>query len=148
MLEDIGNSQDCEDIEEMRLCRNISQERIFVLWKELCGKMEEEVFEKYNVEATKKGAYTQRGEPPTRRWEEDCWVRIFSWFREDSFQRNNKFSCRKNGSRRNKAATENCGHGRDDEVTEGKGQNGCALAADCKKNMGPPRMRGHTAAAA
>ena len=35
-------------------CRNISQDCVNERWKELCGKMEEEVLEKYRVEETKK----------------------------------------------------------------------------------------------
>ena len=37
-------------------------EEVNGLWQELCGKMEEEVLEKCNVEQAKKGAYKGRGE--------------------------------------------------------------------------------------
>ena len=47
--------------------RSTSQEDIDVLWKELCGNMEEEVLEKYKVDEAKKIAYQERGEP--LRWQ-------------------------------------------------------------------------------
>ena len=43
--------------------RNISKAGIHELWKELCGKMKEEILEKYIVQETKKGAYKERREP-------------------------------------------------------------------------------------
>ena len=54
----------------------------------------EEMLEKYKMEVSKKGAYKGRSEPsecrmvrrvkkyPPRKWCEDCWTRIFSWFGE------------------------------------------------------------------
>ena len=56
------------------------------MWKELFGRMEEEVLEKYKVDENKKGAYKGRDEPSEcrivyrvkkyqpRMWCEDCWV--------------------------------------------------------------------------
>ena len=41
----------------------INQEEVENWWKELCGKMEKEVLEKYRVEESKKSAYKGRGEP-------------------------------------------------------------------------------------
>ena len=63
MLEDVANRQDYEDTEERRQRRHIRQEGTNELWKELCGKMEEEVLEKYKVEEGKEDAYKGRGEP-------------------------------------------------------------------------------------
>ena len=42
--------------------RNISQEGIDELWKELCFKIQEDVLVKYKVKETKKGAYKGHGE--------------------------------------------------------------------------------------
>ena len=39
------------------------QEEVDSLWEELCGKMVEEILEKYRVEESKKSAYKGRGEP-------------------------------------------------------------------------------------
>ena len=39
------------------------QEGIHELWMKLCGSMEEEVMEKYNVEEAKEDAHKGRGEP-------------------------------------------------------------------------------------
>ena len=86
MLEEVANRQDYEDTEERRQRRHIRQEGTNELWKELCGKMEEEVLEKCKVEEIKKDAYKGRGEPlkwpivkqekrdPPRKWSEDCWA--------------------------------------------------------------------------
>ena len=63
MLEEVANRQDYEDTEERRQRRHIRQEGTNELWKELCGKMEEEVLEKYKVEEGKEDAYKGRGEP-------------------------------------------------------------------------------------
>ena len=63
MLEEVANRQDYDDTEERRLRRHIRQEGTNELWKELCGKMEEEVLEKYKVEQIKEDAYKGRGEP-------------------------------------------------------------------------------------
>ena len=64
------------------------------MWKKLLGKIEEEVLEKNKVEVSTRGATIGRGEPSEwrivhrvkkkqpRKWSEDCWARIFSWFRE------------------------------------------------------------------
>ena len=49
--------------DEMVQWRSINQEEVNGLWQEPCGKMEEEVLEKCNVEQAKKGAYKGRGEP-------------------------------------------------------------------------------------
>ena len=70
----------------MRQWRHLSQEDIDELWEEVCGKMEEEL-EKYKVEEAKKDARNGARYHP-RKWRQDCWARIFSWFRESSFQRN------------------------------------------------------------
>ena len=63
MLEDVADRQGFEDTEEMVQWRSIGQERVKDLWKELSGKMEEEVLAKYKVEEAKKGACQGRGEP-------------------------------------------------------------------------------------
>ena len=42
---------------------SINHEEVDNLWKELCGKMAEEVLEKDKVEEAKMGAYKGRGEP-------------------------------------------------------------------------------------
>ena len=47
--------KECEDTEEMRQWRHLSQEGIHVLWKQLCGKMEDKL-EKYKVDEAKKVA--------------------------------------------------------------------------------------------
>ena len=76
--------------------RSINQEGMDNVWKVLCGKMADEVLEKYNVEENKKGACKGRGKPlkwrivqrvkkyQPRKVGEDCWARIYSRLREYS----------------------------------------------------------------
>ena len=49
MPEEVASEQECEDTEEMRQWRHVSQERRSEMWKELCGKMEEEVLERLKM---------------------------------------------------------------------------------------------------
>ena len=84
-----------EETEEMIGWRAMSQLDVDEFWK----KIEEEVLNKYKVEDSKRGAYRGRGTPlerrrvrrsktyRARRWGEDCWARIFAWFREYKLQR-------------------------------------------------------------
>ena len=63
-----------------------------------CRTLEEEVLEKCDVDVSKRGVYKGRGEPSEwrmvqkvkkyqpRKLVEDCWARIFSWFRENDLQ--------------------------------------------------------------
>ena len=39
MLEEVASKQEYEDTEEMIKWRNINQEGVDALWKELCGKL-------------------------------------------------------------------------------------------------------------
>ena len=92
-MEKKASKQEFRDTEEMVQWRSINQKGLDNLWKELCEQMEAEVSEKYNVEENKKGACKGRGEPlewrfvqrikkyQLRKWSEDCWAIIFSWFR-------------------------------------------------------------------
>ena len=61
--------------------------------------MKAKVWRSSKIEEAKKGAYKGRGESlewrivkkqtyQLRRWSEDCWARILSWFRECILQRN------------------------------------------------------------
>ena len=68
-------------------------------WKNLAGKIEAEVLDKYKVENSKREAYRGRDAPlewrrlrrskkyRIRKWREDCWARIFALFREYNLQR-------------------------------------------------------------
>ena len=59
------------------------------MWKDLCGRVEEGVLEKYKFDETMKEAYRRRGEPfiwhivkkekryQPGKWREDCWARTF-----------------------------------------------------------------------
>ena len=86
-----------EDTEEMRKWRGMSQDGMDRCWKDLAGRMEEEVLDKYKVE--EREALGGRGAPlgwksvrknkkyRKRKWGEDCWARVFSLFREYNLQR-------------------------------------------------------------
>ena len=75
-----------EDTEEMVKWRGLKQEEMDLCWKELAGRMEEEVLDKYKkVEDSKREAYRGRGSPlewrrvrrrkkhRIRKWSEFCW---------------------------------------------------------------------------
>ena len=112
MLEETAHRQECEDTEEIVLCRSISQDCVDGLWKELCGTLEEGVLEKYKVDEANKGACQGREEPldwrivkrekrfQPRMWREGCWAGIFSWFREYGLQRKKRFAGRKRRKKR------------------------------------------------
>ena len=55
--EEAANMEECEDAEGVVRWRSISQEGSDELWKELCGTMAEEVWEKYEVDEATKGAH-------------------------------------------------------------------------------------------
>ena len=83
-----------EDTAEMIEWRSMSQKEMDQCWKELAGKMEEEVLNKYKVEDSKRGAYRGRGcslcgKAGSTGYEsgEDCRARIFALFREYNLQR-------------------------------------------------------------
>ena len=86
-----------EDTEEMRRRRSLNQSETNLCWKILAEREEEEVLDKYKVENTKKillqGEVTPwNGEGYAKtlkigKWREDCWARIFSFFREYNLQR-------------------------------------------------------------
>ena len=92
-----------------------------------------EVLDNFWCEENKRGACTERGEPPEwqitkkekrdepTKWEEHCWARTFSWPREHSFQRN---KCMQAG--RTELATKSGSQGKDEEKNEGTGENRCA----------------------
>ena len=63
MTKEVASKKEFEDTEEMVQWRSISEEDIHELWTALCGRMEEEVLEKYNAEEAKKRAYEGRGQP-------------------------------------------------------------------------------------
>ena len=50
MLEEVGCRQEFEETEEMVRWRSISINEMSIFWKEVSGRMEEEVLEKYNVQ--------------------------------------------------------------------------------------------------
>ena len=52
-----------EDTEEMRKWRGLSQSEMDLRWKNLAGRMQEEVFRKYKVEESKREAFGGRGPP-------------------------------------------------------------------------------------
>ena len=68
----------------------------------MCGKLAEEVLEKYKVEEFKKSAFKRPGEPPEwgivrgdkryqlQKWSEEYWARLYLWFREYSLQRHKR----------------------------------------------------------
>ena len=66
MLEEVASKLEYEDTEEMIKWRNINQEGVDALWKELRGKLEEELCEKFKLEETEKGPNQERNEQP--RW--------------------------------------------------------------------------------
>ena len=63
VLEEVTSKRDIEEMGEMVQWKSINQEEVHNLWKELCGKIQEEVLEKYKVEEFKRGACKGRGEP-------------------------------------------------------------------------------------
>ena len=92
------------------------------------------MLEKYKVEVSKRGAYKGRGEPSERimvqrvhqyqswKWSEDCWARIFPWFRRcDAAKKHAGKSDRKGGD---ETAAEDEDHDRDDKENPIKRQRG------------------------
>ena len=83
-----------KDTKEMIGWRSLKQEEVDECWRTVAGEIEEEVLNNYKVEDSKREAYRGRGAPLEwstvrrsnkyrhRKWCEDCWARIFSWFRE------------------------------------------------------------------
>ena len=84
----------------------MSQHDVDDCWKKIAGKIEEEVLDEYKVENSKREAYRGRGallewrlvrrskKYRVRKWSENCWARIFSWFREYNLQRIQKYAGR------------------------------------------------------
>ena len=56
-MKEKANSLLEEDTEEMRKWRGMSQEEMDQCWKNLAGKIEAEVLDKYKVEDSKRDAY-------------------------------------------------------------------------------------------
>ena len=93
-MKSLSGSILAEDTAEMIGWRMMSQLDMDECWKKTAGKIEEEVLNYYNEEDSKRGAYRGKGMPPEwrrvrrskkyrmRKWCEDCWARIFTWFRE------------------------------------------------------------------
>ena len=52
-----------EDTEEMNRWRSLNQGEMDLCWKNLAERMEEEVFDKYKDEESKKGTFKSRGNP-------------------------------------------------------------------------------------
>ena len=52
-----------EDAEEMRKWKGLSHSEMDLRWKNLAGRMEEKVLEKYKVEESKREAFRGRGAP-------------------------------------------------------------------------------------
>ena len=89
-----SNRSSKEDTEEMKNWRDMKYEEIDQCWRDLAGRMEEEVLHKYKVEDSKREVYRGRdshgGKKRVRKskkynikkWWEDCWTRVFSLFRE------------------------------------------------------------------
>ena len=97
-MKEYRSKREVKDSEEVVQPRSIHQEEVDHFGKELCGKILEEVLEKYKVEDTKKGAYKNRERLEWRifkrvhkyqsgKWCEDCWARIYAWHWEYSLQR-------------------------------------------------------------
>ena len=88
-----------EDTEAMIGWRAMSQLEVDECWTKIAGTTEEGVLNMYKEECTKREAYRGRGAPLDWRlvqrsmkyrilkWCEDCWARIFSWFKEHTLQR-------------------------------------------------------------
>ena len=82
-----------------RTRRSISQEETDEFCKRIAENIEDEVLENTRWRIAKREAYRGRGVPSEwrmvrrikkyqlRKWSEDCWARIFSWFREYNLQR-------------------------------------------------------------
>ena len=69
-----------EDTEEMRKWRGLSQSEMDLYWKNLAGRMEEEVLDKYKIEESKREASRGRGAPlEWRRVRENKRYRIRKW---------------------------------------------------------------------
>ena len=76
-----------EDTEEVKKWRGLSQSEMDQSWKNLAGRTEEGVLDKYKVEESNKEAFgcgsalgveegAQTQEIRIRKWREDCWARI------------------------------------------------------------------------
>ena len=52
-----------ENTEEMRKWRGLSQSEVDLCWKNLDGRMADDVLEKYKVEESKRKAFRGRGAP-------------------------------------------------------------------------------------
>ena len=95
-----------EDTEEMIGWRAMDQLDVNECWTKIVGKNEEEVVNTYKMEDSKREAHRGRGAPlewrlvrrskkhRIRRWSEDCWARIFVWFRGYNLQRIQKYAGR------------------------------------------------------
>ena len=126
-----------EDSEEMIAWRTMSQEEMDECWKKPAGKIEEVVLDQYKVEDSKRGTYRGRCSPlewrrvgrsrkyKIQRWGEDCWARIFSWFREYDLQRLQRMNITKDMAKKITAK------GRMDANSSGWVSE--LLAADCEK---------------
>ena len=77
----------------------MSQDGVDECWMRIAEKIEEEVWDEYKVDGSKREACKGRGAHPEwrlvrrrknyplRQWSEDCQAKIFSWFREYNLQR-------------------------------------------------------------
>ena len=97
-MKDKTSSSSEEETGEIIEWRSMSQEEVDQGWKKLPEKIEEEVLDRYKVEDSKKrGLQRQRRHHwrrerrskkyIMRKWEEDCWARIFALFKKYNLQR-------------------------------------------------------------
>ena len=98
-LRNTSSSVLVEGTEEMIGWRAMSQIEVDECRTKIAGKIEEEVLSNHKVEDSTKEAYRGRSVPMEwilvrrnmqyriRKWGEECWARIFSWFREYNLQR-------------------------------------------------------------
>ena len=98
-MDEKARKQEFQDMEDMVQWRCINQEGIKSAWRTMADKFVEEVLEKCKVKVSKSGSIKGRGEPSEwwmvrrvkkyqpRQWGEDCWERVFSWFRDYDVQR-------------------------------------------------------------
>ena len=113
-----------EDTEEMKRWRSLNQSEMDLCWKSLAEKNGRGSLDK--VEESKRGALKGRGNLLERRrvrknkrynirkWGEDCWVRIFSLFREYKLQRLQSKQEELAGRRGDEAAAKDGHHERSD----------------------------------
>ena len=132
-MKDKANSRLEEDTEEMRTWRGLNKEEMDQSWKKLAEKWRRKFWTR-----TAKRRLTEAEAPflewrrvrrsgkyRVRKWEEDCWARIFALFKEYNLQRRQSMHEDCTEESENEEATMNEGHERYDEENQIKSKNGC-----------------------